>query len=315
MNIEKSVVENMDRITLSNGIIEVQVLDVGASLYSFKSLKDGINCVINHKDLNKYYDNTTYLGASIGPLGGRTSQGVYGLNLSQNDGINHLHGHTQGLHHQRFDYKANEDFVVFTKRVDHSVDGYNGSVKYEITYKLDGNSLVLEMKAWPDNPMPLNLTNHSYFNLSGEDTIHNHEFQLSGDAISFVSETMENYGNLVDVKGTLFDFNEFTSLGEFLPKHHEQYAITKHLDHGFMGSKCVIRSYRKSLEMSTSLPSIQVYLANFFEREGVVDGLGRVAKDHAALTIEPQYLPNDPDLEIFTSECPYHSVTRYTLNL
>lgn len=291
-------------VTLSNGIIEVKILPRGVTFASFKLLEDNINIISAYNDLKGYEENDVYLGSTIGPLAGRTAKGMYGLDLDLNDGNHHLHGGKEGISNQVFDVESKGDCAVF--KLIHQ------EIKYEVKVSLKEHDLKIDFYAKPSTNRPINMTNHMYFNLLGEKNLDNHTLQVEADRVSLHSDKMLNEGNYVNVEKTVFDLREESKLSEVLSKDHNQFEITRHIDHTFLGNKLIIKAKQKSLKIEGSMPGIHVYLSNYFD-ESFVDEYGRKARNHSAIAVEPQYVPNDIAMPIYSKDKLYKESIVYTL--
>lgn len=296
----------MKTYSIENGIISIEILSLGAKLLSFKHLSDNINVVLRYQDIETYRNDTgPYLNATIGPIAGRLDAGKLGNygTLELNSKPNHLHGGTQGLHNQEFEVVETEDSLICTVQVDHTKDGYPSKIRYEVVYRLEGNSLVLSMKAWPEKPQAINMTNHSYFNLDGSETIYDHTLEIKADTVSQLDDTLINKGIPLDITDTVLDFNDNPKLEVCLNGSHDQFVYTRNLDHYYTSQKLVLSTDSKIMTIETSAPGFQIYAANFFD-ESDIDEYNRPMKQHAGLAIEPQRPANEIN---YNEETPIHS--------
>ncbi len=304
--------------TLSNDSLKVELLNIGASLIGFESTKDHINIVVRFKDLNNYLTNDgAYLGTTIGPCAGRMANSkLDAIQLLSNEANNsHLHGGNRGLHTVIFDGSQTDSKVVFTASVDHSSDGYPGYVNYRITYELIGDELILKQEAIPENAQYINMTNHSYFNLLGSDSILEHYLTSNADSISLVNEFSWNLGEKLSVDGTPFDFRNPTMLKDCIESYHEQFNYTRSLDHFFYGNKLHLEANDKYLDISTDQKGFQLYSSNYFDENFEVED-GSLAKNYSSLAIEPQSFNNEPNLGSYSKydkNNPYSSKTSYKI--
>lgn len=304
--------------TLKNDDLEISVLDVGATLHTFKSLKDNINIVSAYEDIDLYLgENGPYLGSSVGPVCGRLAHSKFGdVQLVSNEANqSHLHGGSLGISKTPFQCEVLEERIVCTLRQDHSVDGYPGVCDYTITYQLKGNQLILSHTVTPTTPQFINTTNHSYFNLEGSDSIKDHQFQINADKICLVNEFGWHLGESLNVEGTIFDYRSLKPLSEVIDGTHDQYQFTRNLDHFFYGNKIQLRKGNKVLDVETDRTGFQIYASNYFDEAFTLEG-GTLAKNHTSLAIEPQHFNNAPNLgpvEIYDKDHPYTSKTVYTL--
>ena len=174
---------------LKNDDIEVHLLNLGATMTHMSLVKDHKNVVLRFKDTNDFIINRGFLGATVGPLAGRTENAEFTLNntlytLDQNVPSHHLHGGALGLSKQFMEVKDQSDTsITFYKKVAYTVSGYPSDITFEINYSIKGHELTLDMKATPDSETPINLTNHSYFNLNQSPTIEDHFIEVKSNKI------------------------------------------------------------------------------------------------------------------------------------
>ena len=293
-------------ITLNNGVIEVSILKHGVTIVSFKHLKDDINVVTRYHDIWDYKANASYLGSVIGPLAGRTEQDRYGKDLELNDAPNHLHGGSNGLHNQEFVCKQDGNVAVFTKVLD--------GVFYKVKIKIDHNHCIMEFEAIPDDSATLNLTNHMYFNLLGTNTLDHHSITVNADRVSYLNDNKVNTGDLRAVENSIFDLRNPKLITQLLHEDHDQFKISRHIDHAFLGNQVVLSTPGKELSVKATTPYVQLYLSNYFD-EGFLNEHQQLAANHSSVAIEPQYLPNDSNMKRYTHENPYKEIIVYTLSL
>ena len=291
-------------VEIKNNFIQLEILPLGVTFKTFKLLSDDINIITAYEDINQYKNNEVYLGSCIGPLAGRTAQGMYGLDLDENNDGYHLHGGNNGISSQVFDVKEIDQGAIFTLK--------NDGIDYTVTVSLKEHDVILNFKAVPETNRPINMTNHMYFNLLGTDNIKEHNIQVEASKVSLHNKDMFNDGNHVEVQGTVFDLQEEQSLADILKKTHPQFEMTRHIDHTFLGQKLTLSAGKKSLKIQGTMPAIHVYLANFFD-ESFKDEHGRLAKNFSSVAVEAQYVPNDPKMPVYSSENPYEETITYTL--
>ena len=293
-------------ITLRNDFLELKILKKGVTFVSFKTLKDDINIITSYKDIDEFdNDRGPYLGALIGPLAGRTHVNQYGLNLDANNGPNHLHGGFDPLSEVEFEVDATEEDAVFT--------GTHQNVAYTVKVFLEDETVVLDLHAIPQEKTPLNLTNHMYFNLLGENDLNHHFVKLDADYYSFVNENLLSTNTLMSVTDSVFDLREGAYVKDLLIQDHPQFKRTRHIDHSFKTNTLTLKTDHKTLKVQATMPYMHMYFSNYFD-ESFIDEHGRLAKNHAAIAIEPQYLPNDIDMPMYDKDAPYHETIRYTVS-
>ncbi len=317
---------NYHEYTLKNNKITVKFLDLGGTLTHFSTSDDGKNCIIRFKDLDSYIINRGFLGANVGPLAGRTEDARFEVagqiyHLDQNVPPHHLHGGSLGLNKQLMKVDIISDtHAILTTTTDYTETGYPGSTTITITYKLVDNSFTITYDVIPTKPMPINITNHSYFNLSQEETAKGHDLQVPSNYVVAVSENGSNTDTFIPVSNTVFDLNQFNNVGNLLVQEHPQFKMTRHIDHTYLLSndhEIVLRhtDTGKTLQIHSSMPATQIYLANYFD--------GSLTNEHdkpilrnCGVAIEPQHIPNEINLwnkEIYDDNHPFHETITYTL--
>lgn len=264
-----------------------------------------------------------YFGAIIGRYGNRVGGAEFTLNgqsyeLDANDGSNHLHGGEPGFDELVWTAEpfetADSAGVVLSRVSPDGEEGYPGRLEAEVTYALTTeNALSIQYEATSTDPTPVNLTQHSYFNLEGEadGTILDHELQIPAQTFTPVDSTLIPTGQYRSVDGTPFDFREPTSIGARIDAENRQLGIAAGYDHNFVLSRqdsdtlhLAARLYDpdsgREMEVLTTEPGLQFYSGNFLD--GSLTGKsGRSYQKHAALALETQHFPNSPNQANFPS--------------
>jgi aldose 1-epimerase len=304
-------------VTLKNkNGIEVQITNYGGTITSIRTpdAEGNIeNIVLGFDSLDKYLAGTPYFGATIGRYGNRIAEGKFTLNgedyqLSANDGNNHLHGGEQGFDKVLWIIdSATQNSLVLTYLSEDGEMGYPGHLDVKVTFTLtDKNELRFDYEATTDKATPVNLTNHSYFNLSGdpESRFLDHQLMIAADNYTPVNSELIPTGEIASVEGTPFDFTEFQEIGARIENVDGGY------DHNFVlndtdGSmKSIATLYdpqtKRELEVITEEPGIQFYFGNFLD--GTLEGPdGSFYVQYAALCLETQHYPNSPNEPGFPS--------------
>jgi aldose 1-epimerase len=311
-------------LTNSHGV-EVRTMNYGGIILSIRvpdrkgQLADN---VLGHDTLEGYIPNPPYIGALIGRYGNRIANGTFTLDgktytLPKNDGPNTLHGGIK----RTFDKvvwdgearKGGQPSVTFTYLSKDGEEGFPGNLKVKVTYTLnDENELVFDYVATTDKATPINLTQHSYFNLAGEGTsdILRHEIIINADRFTPVDKNLIPTGELRAVKGTPLDFTTSTKIGARIDDDYEQLVLGHGYDHNFVinrkGDDMVLaaRVYEPTsgrvLEVSTTQPGVQFYTGNFLD--GTVTGKqGHVYKRRYGFCLETQHFPDSPHHPEFPS--------------
>jgi len=334
----------VDLYTMTNSRgMEVRAMNYGGIIVSLRVPdKKGVlaDVVLGFDALDAYLNNKPYFGAIIGRYANRIAKGKFALDgveyrLARNNGMNSLHGGLKGFdkvlwHGEQFENNHGIG-VVFTYTSKDGEEGYPGNLKTTVTYTLtDQNELQIEYEATTDKATPVNLTNHSYFNLAGEGNgdILKHELMLDADRFTLVDSTLIPTGELPSVARTPFDFTKPTAIGERIDANNEQLAIAHGYDHNFVLNRKSSRlelagrvhepQTGRVLEVYTTEPGIQFYTGNFLD--GTITGKNEHAyKKRAALCLETQHFPDSPNHSHFPSsilkpELIYHSRTVYNFS-
>lgn len=266
------------------------------------------NVVLSHLDYNDYLKNPGYFGAIIGRTSGRIKGAKFELHgkeyqLSKNYGENQGHGGVDGFSKKVFSYTCEEvddrTSVKLSYRSLHLEEGYPGEVMVHVTYTLnDQNEFRILYEAYPKEDTLINLTNHSYFNLSGtfEESILYHELMINADMFAELDETSAPTGILLPVEGTPFDFRYMREIGEEIREDHPQLILGKGYDHPFLlkdnSSPKLRLAHRFSgrvLEIDSDNECVVVYTQNYTENQRVEGGI--VLQERRGIALEFQKLP------------------------
>jgi aldose 1-epimerase len=266
-------------------------------------------------------NNGPFMGAIIGRYGNRIAKGSFSLDgqtykLATNNGPNHLHGGNKGFDKvtwQTEEFRnASGTGVTFRYTSPDGEEGYPGTVNVRVTYTLtDRNELMVDYFATTDKATPINLTQHSYFNLTGavRDVL-DHEVTINADRYTPVEPTMIPTGSLQPVDGTPFDFRKPAAIGSRINLADEQLINGMGYDHNFVlnrpsdGLIFAARAYEPStgrvLDVFTTEPGVQFYTGNFLD--GSITGKGgRVYQRRYGFCLETQHLPDSPNQPQFPS--------------
>ncbi|MDY0278123.1 MAG: aldose epimerase family protein [Acholeplasma sp.] len=316
----------MREIVIKNKYQEVTLLDVGASLHKWLAYSDKRNIVITNKNVSDYFDkNDGYLSTTVGRVANRIKDGKFNLNgtlyqlNTSFDGVNHCHGGPNGFFKKVFDVVEVSDAKVVFKYVSKDMEeGYPGALTLYVTYELNDNNMTITYDATTDKDTIINITNHTYFNLSNENDILNHHLKASVSGFLETDEGLVPTGKVIDVKNTVYDLNNECVLKDIVLLDELQ-RKSLGLDHAFLfkkDKKEVVLSYQNhSLKIVTSYPGIQIYSGNNPIRQEL---LNRKYVKHFGIAMEPQYEPNAINIPSFNSMIlkkndNYHETISYTL--
>src|SRR2546429_4378676 len=335
--------EAVSAYTLKNAHgIELQVLDYGGIIVSLR-VPDRTgrlgDVVLGFDSLADYQRGSPYFGALIGRYGNRIARGRFTLEgrtytLATNNGPNHLHGGVRGF--DKVVWKvapfqhADSVGLVLTYTSPDGEEGYPGTLQATVTYTLtDSNQLIFDYHATTDRATPVNLTQHSYFNLAGDGKgdILGHVVTLNADRFTPVDSTLIPTGEIPSVAGTPFDFRAPTAIGARIEPHDQQLRYVPGYDHNFVLNKSgdgheptfAARVYEpgsgRVMEIYTTEPGLQFYSGNFLD--GTLHGKqGVVYRRRSGFAMETQHFPDSPNKPTFPSTAlrpgeSYHSRTIY----
>ena len=298
--------------TLTNDLgFEASIINYGGAITSLKVPdRAGVfgDVVLGFETLEDYVRNPRYFGALIGRHANRIAMGRFSLNgveyqLEQNNGLNHLHGGSNGFHKRVWKATAEDDVLHLSYLSKDGEERYPGNLEVLVDYGLSGNELSIEYRATTDRDTIVNLTNHSYFNLRGEGAILDHELTLHAGSFTPVDEDLIPTGEIRPVMGTPLDFGNGKAIGS-------QISFIGGYDHNFVlndwdsSLKLAARLYEATtgrvMEILTTEPGIQFYSGNFLDGS-LVGKDGVIYKKYAGLCLEPQHFPDAPNHANFPS--------------
>ena len=309
--------------TLERGDISARIIEFGARIS--KVLVGGVSVVCGFDCMGGYLKDNDYHGSIVGRYANRISKGKFTLNgkeytlaLNEKDRC-HLHGGKSGFSDKVWEYvcsSENEDADAVTLRYISSdgEEGYPGTLTLDVTYKLtDAGELIIDYKAVSDKDTVINLTNHSYFSLSGVgNTILDHELTLNCDKMCPVDEILIPFGYLKDVEGTPFDFREKKTIGRDIRADDEQLKTGGGYDHCFVRGNAentdvpeLIGSIHSpvsgiTMDIYTTEGGIQMYTGNFMTADNPFFGnIPQVANQ--AVALECNRIPDSPNQKAFPS--------------
>jgi len=308
----------VDLFTLSNDQgMSVAITNYGGAITAIRVPdRDGKveDVVLGYETLEEYAKNPRYFGCLVGRHANRIGLGKFSLNgidyqLAQNNGVNHLHGGLKGFDKRVWKATEIEGTDSVSLKLEYtSVAGeenYPGNLSVDVTYALYGeNVLGIEYHATTDADTIVNLTNHSYFNLSGRGDILQHELTINADSFTPVSKDLIPTGEIRAVHDTPMDFRASTSIGARLNEPYDQLGFTGGYDHNFVlnqrdGSvKLAARAYDPTtgriLEVATTQPGMQFYSGNFLD--GSLTGKREIVYNkYAGFCLETQHFPDSPN--------------------
>jgi aldose 1-epimerase len=311
----------VEAVTLANGAgMSAKIMTLGATLQSLivpdkAGHKDDV--VLGYDTAQEYLTRPNFFGASVGRYANRIAKGKFALDgktyaLATNDGPNSLHGGTKGFDKRiwKIDSVSNgpEAKVVLSYVSADGEEGFPGEMKVTATYSLnEQNELKLEYRATTSKPTVLNLTNHSYFNLSGNDArdVMGNLVTLHAARYTPVDATLIPTGERRAVAGSPFDFRAPHRVGDRIrDAKDQQIRFGRGYDHNFIvdGNAGTLRpaavvqdpASGRTMEMSVTAPGIQFYTGNFMD--GTFFGKSsRAYRQGDAICLEPGVFPDSPN--------------------
>ena len=308
------------RYTLRNMAgMEVDVITLGGIITRWTAPdRNGVyqDVVLGFDSLEPYVKENPFFGALVGRYGNRIAGGQFELDgqtytLARNNGANHLHGGVRGFDKVLWEASPGHDTDRTQLLLDyHSPDGeegYPGKLDVRVAYTLtDDNALEVSYQAVTDKPTVVNLTQHTYFNLSGDfsQDILDHELQMDADAYLPVDTGLIPTGEIRPVAGTAFDFTRPKAIGRDLNNDDPQLRVGGGYDHcwvlrregpGLMPAAIAYHPESgRLLRVSTEEPGVQFYIGNFLDGTLPAQGGGKYGK-RSGFCLETQHFPDSPN--------------------
>lgn len=272
-----------------------------------------VNVVLGYDTLAEYVENRDYQGTAVGRYANRIGGASFSIDgktysLAKNDGENSLHGGPTGFAHRVWTVKESGDTpdgpsITFSYTSVDGEEGFPGTLTAEVTYTVTkDNALRIAYHAVTDATTPVNLTNHAFFNLTGDASrpILSHELQIHADKITAVREDLIPTGEYITVAGTPYDFNTPKTIGRDMGADDAMLKKCGGYDHNFVingeGLRKAAEVYEpesgRVMEVYTDLPGMQLYTANSLSGKGH-GGVSFI--DHGALCLETQFFPDSPN--------------------
>ncbi|KAM8946147.1 galactose mutarotase [Pelodytes ibericus] len=295
----------VERFHIESDLLKADVISFGCIITRLETKdKDGhfTDIVLGFDDFKGYLSKHPYFGALVGRVANRIANGKFSVDgtdyqLAINNGPNHIHGGLKGFDKVLWTPEEIQNGVRFFYTSAGGEEGYPGELKVWVTYTIIGSKLSVNYRAHSSKATPINLTNHSYFNLAGQGAglIYDHEFEIEADHYLPVDDTMIPTGEVALVQGTSYDLRKPTEL----ESHMKKFNI-----HGFDHNFCLEASDEpqhcarvkhpasgRVLSVSTTQPGVQFYTANFLD--GSLKGkAGAVYPKHSAFCLETQAWPD-----------------------
>lgn len=281
--------------TIRNDILELQVCELGATIVSISFIGEP-SMVCGLPNANAYLQCDKYFGATVGRVAGRIRDGHFILNcmdyqLEKNNNGNALHGGIKGFTYQPFSYHYISDTAIcFTYKSKDKEEGYPGNAILEVYYYLEDNTIRMEYHCSCDQDTLMNITNHTYFNLSDskKGLVLDHELEIPA---SYYFPIDADGCPLPDIKyvNSVFDFRQKKKIKNDIEKIDDQIKKAHGYDHYYIFDNqkyIVLENDTTKLLLTTSYPGANIYTANYLENE---EGFEK----QSAICLEAQYYPDD----------------------
>lgn len=281
----------------------VEVISYGATIKSINVLDEQgtiVNIVLGYDSLEEYVSDTNYLGATIGRCANRISNASFVMDgetylLDKNDGLNCNHGGYSGFHQKIFDHRIEDEKLILGAKSPDGEGGFPGNVVLTVTYQLtERDELVIDYHVSSDKKTPVNITNHAYFNLSGEKTIEGHLVKIEADRIVESDDDFLPTGAIVDVeKNEAFDFREFRKIGDQLKLKSEKirgynsYFIAREKG-STLKKLATLKSVanNRGVELFSTMPGVMMYTGDY---------LSGPHEPFSGVSLEAHYYPDTPN--------------------
>jgi len=311
-------------LTNPNGI-ELRAIDYGGIILSLRTRdRTGVlgDIVLGFDSLGGYLGSSPYFGALVGRYSNRIARGQFTLDgvtyhLAVNNGPNALHGGLRGFDKVMWQVESKQDSsgvgLVLRYTSKDGEEGYPGTLGVQVTYTLtDRDELVIDYLATTDKATPVNLTQHSYFNLGGDGSgdVLGHLLSIDADRFIPVDPTLIPTGALSPVGGTPFDFRQSVAIGSHIDDADPQLKNAGGYDHSFVidrsgpglvhAARVVEPKSGRTLDVATTEPGVQFYTGNFLD--GTITGKGgHLYRHRNGFCLETQHFPDSPNQPAFPS--------------
>lgn len=306
----------------------VAIIDYGAIITRIVMPdRDGAlgDVALGFDEVLPYETISPHFGSTIGRYGNRIAKGTFELDgktyhLPINNGPNSLHGGKVGYDKRMWQVVVEEDAVLFSLEDPDGFQGYPGNVSATVRFRLsDDNALRIEYEATTDRATPINLTNHSYFNLkdAGASDVLSHVLQIEADQYTPVDETLIPTGEIAPVEGTPIDFRQPKAIGQDVEAMggYDHNLVLR--DPGSFRHIATVEepTTGRRMEVWTDQPGVQCYSGNFLDGSIVGRGGASYGKRHA-FCLETQHFPDSPNHPQFPSTIlrpgeTYRTATEY----
>ena len=288
---------------INNKELCVEIISYGATIKSINipDEKGEIeNIILGYDTLEGYLSDNNYLGATIGRYANRISDASFVMDgksyfLDKNDGTNCNHGGFSGFNKKLFGHKIEDEILILSVESEDGEGGFPGNMILTVTYQLtDKNELFIDYHVSSDKKTPVNITNHAYFNLSGKETILDHQLRIESDKVLVSDDNFLPTGAYIDAKNNPgLDFREFKVLGENMSlkkekiKGYNSYFISRNTERG-LSRLATLKSEEPNryVEIFSTMPGIMIYTGDY---------LSGLYRPFSGISLEAHYYPDSPN--------------------
>lgn len=298
----------------NNHGISVEIINYGGTITSIQTpdRNGSLDDIVLGFDTLEGYESAQnpYFGATCGRYANRIRNGQFELDgqtyqLAINNGDHALHGGLRGFDKRVWDAHTDGQKLLLKRTSPHEEENYPGTLETEVTFVLnDQNELVIQYSATTDQPTIINLTNHSYFNLAGGGSIHDHLIQIHADRYTVVDDGAIPTGELRNVEGTEMDLRQTIAIGTHIDRvqglgYDHNYCLNS-TDGSLATAAEVIEPVSgRTLTCLTTEPGVQFYSGNFLD--GFTGKSGRTYNKQTGFCLETQHFPDSPNQPTFPS--------------
>ena len=314
---------SVDLFTLTNDNgLTVKITNYGGIVTSMlvpDKMGNYEDVVLGFDNLQNYLDGHPYFGSLIGRYANRIAKGMFELKgvlyyLAANNGENHLHGGNRGFDKVVWDsepfVEENEVGLNLSYLSKDMEEGYPGNLNVKVTYRLTNeNQLIIDYFAETDKACPVNLTHHSYFNLTaGKENILNHKVMINANSYVGIANNLIPTGQIRDLIGTEMDFTLPKIIGSRIDMvdggYDHCYIINKNPDDMSLIARVHEETSGRIMEVYSTEPGVQFYSGNFLD--GSIKGKNGIVYDkHFGFCLETQHFPDSPNQKDFPSTILY----------
>lgn len=319
--------EDVYTFELKNKFIRVNILNYGAiikSIFTHDKNYSWDNVVLGYDDMTSYETLSPYFGCIVGRTAGRIENAEFTIdhkqyNLKPNDGLHSLHGGVSGFSKKLWNVEKYSDEEILLSYMSPDGEGeYPGNLEIKVLYKLNKNKLIWSAEAKTDKTTPLNITNHTYFNLSaGQSLATKHILKIDSGYIYPLQNNFCPSEATMEVKNTPFDFTRQKTIEKDMEEPHEQLKIGKGYDHAYLlnNKEYPIELYdiitRRALKIKTNQNVCVLYSGNFLKPANGRLSIKKECKRNMGVSLETQECPNQIKKILLQPEDRYYTYNEW----